>query len=163
MHSRQRGLVRLRREYPPKFGQQSTIGPFAISETHPLIHEKMTHIHTQRTPSPAIQLRSSTCLGDCEVVDVYKHRPVIRFTICIVNHRRAGPMKRCVAGTKVIGYLFMTSVRGFTRSHPRVRSSGRWCRHREKRRTPKDTREHHTQYNRQTTALHSHRPLARRV
>ena len=30
----------------------------------------------------------------------------------------------------------------------------------EKRRTPKDTREHHTQYNRQTTALHSHRPLA---
>ena len=30
----------------------------------------------------------------------------------------------------------------------------------EKRRTPEDTREHHTQYNRQTTALHSHRPLA---
>ena len=30
----------------------------------------------------------------------------------------------------------------------------------EKLTTPKDTREHHTQYNRQTTALHSHRPLA---
>ena len=30
----------------------------------------------------------------------------------------------------------------------------------EKPTTPEDTRGHHTQYNRQTTALHSHRPLA---
>ena len=36
-HCWQRGLAQLRREYPPKFGQQSTIGRFAISETHPLI------------------------------------------------------------------------------------------------------------------------------
>ena len=54
----------------------------------------------------------------CEVVDVYKYRPVIRFTICIANHRRAGPMKRCVAVTKAIGYLFMVSVRGFTPPSP---------------------------------------------
>ena len=66
MHSRQRGLVRLRREYPPEFGQQSTIGPSAISETHPLIHKKMTHIHKQ-PPSPTNQLCSSTCLGGDEV------------------------------------------------------------------------------------------------
>ena len=63
MHSRQRELVRLRREYPPRFGQQSTIGPFAISETHPLIHEKRTHMHKQ-PPPPTIELCSSTCLGD---------------------------------------------------------------------------------------------------
>ena len=64
MHSRQRGLVRLRREYPPEFGQESTTGPFAISETHHLlIHEKMAHMHKQ-PPSPTIQLCSSTCLGD---------------------------------------------------------------------------------------------------
>ena len=30
----------------------------------------------------------------------------------------------------------------------------------EKRRTPEDTREHHAQHNRQTNALHSHRPFA---
>ena len=63
MHSRQRGLVRLRREYPPEFGQQSTIGPFAISETHPLIHKKMTRMHKQ-PPSPTSQLCLSICLGD---------------------------------------------------------------------------------------------------
>ena len=63
MHSRQHVHVRLRWEYPPELGQQSTIGPFAISETHPLIHEKMKHMHKQ-PPSPTIQLCSSTCLGD---------------------------------------------------------------------------------------------------
>ena len=63
MHSRQRRLVRLRWEYPPEFGQESTIGPFAISETHPLIHEKMAHMHKQ-PPSPTIQLCSSKYLGD---------------------------------------------------------------------------------------------------
>ena len=52
MHSRQRGLVRLRREYPPEFGQQSTIGPFAISETHPLAHEKMTTCTNNLCPQP---------------------------------------------------------------------------------------------------------------
>ena len=36
----------------------STIGPFAISETHPLLHEKMTHIHKQPLPR-TIQLCSS--------------------------------------------------------------------------------------------------------
>ena len=36
-HSRQRGLTRLRRKYPPEFGQQSTIGRFAITETHHLV------------------------------------------------------------------------------------------------------------------------------
>ena len=38
---------------------------------------------------------------------------------------------------------------------PAIRRSARW------RVVPEDTREHHIQYNRQTTTLHSHRPLAR--
>jgi hypothetical protein len=37
MQRRQRGRVRLRREYPPEFGQHIAIGPFAISETHSLV------------------------------------------------------------------------------------------------------------------------------
>ena len=59
-HCRQRRLARLRREYPQEIGQQSTTGRFAISETHPLIHKKMTHINKQ-PPSPTIKLCSSTC------------------------------------------------------------------------------------------------------
>ena len=54
-------------QYPPEFGQQSTIGRFAISETYPLAHVKMAHTHKQ-PPSSTIQLCrrlcSSTCLRD---------------------------------------------------------------------------------------------------
>ena len=43
--------------------QRSSIGRFTIAKTHPLVHEKMLHMHKQ-PPSPTIQLCSSACRGD---------------------------------------------------------------------------------------------------
>ena len=91
------------------------------------------------------------------VVDVLRHRPMIRLTICIASHRRAGPMKRCVADAKVM--LLIDHGLGWVRA-PETTDLVEGGVVTEKRRTPKDTRKHHAQYNRQTTALHSHRPLA---
>ena len=74
------------------------------------------------------------------------------------HHRRAGPMKRCVADAKVM-LLINHGLVGWVRA-PETTDLVEGGVVTEKRRTPKDTREHHTQYNRQTTALRSHRPLA---
>ena len=69
-------------------------------------------------------------------------------------------MKRFVADTKVIGYLCMVSVQGFEPPRPETTDLAEGGVVTDKPTTPEDTREHHAQYNRQTTALHSHRPLA---
>ena len=66
-------------------------------------------------------------------------------------------MKRCVADAKVM--LLINRGLGWLRA-PETTDLVEGGVVTEKRRTPKDTREHHTQYNRQTTALHSRRPLA---
>ena len=70
-------------------------------------------------------------------------------------------MKRCVADTKVTGshWLFIHGLGSRVRA-PETTDLVEGGVVTEKPTTPEDTREHHTQYNRQTTALHSHRPLA---
>ena len=68
-------------------------------------------------------------------------------------------MKRCVADAKVV--LLINHGLGCSRVRaPETTDLVEGGVVTEKRRTLKDTREHHTQYNRQTTALHSRRPLA---
>ena len=90
-------------------------------------------------------------------------------------------MKRCVADTKVTpiatplqggrpersGLLFLKLLIGylcawsrFEGSSPETTDLLEGCFVTEKPTTPEDTREHHTQHNRQNTTLHSHRPLA---
>ena len=66
-------------------------------------------------------------------------------------------MKRCVADAKVM--LLINHGLGWVRA-PETTDLVEDGVVTEKQRTPKDTREHHTKYNRQTTALRSHRPLA---
>ena len=67
-------------------------------------------------------------------------------------------MKRCVADAKVM--LLINHGLGSRVRAPETTDLVEGGVVTEKRRTPEDTREHHAQYNRQTTALHSHRPLA---
>ena len=66
-------------------------------------------------------------------------------------------MKRCVADTKVIVFNHGLGSRVRAPETTDLVEGGVFT---GKLTTPEDTREHHAKYNRQTTALHSHWPLA---